>query len=84
MVNCAIRQKGTGNENGSSTPCPIKPIFSRVQTGTNNPMISAKMRYSQFMNAPTLRGNRRTVVGLDRIPLELRPQPSIIVPLTNF
>ena len=64
--------------------CVAKPQYLRVQTGNNNPMISDRMRYSQFVNAPTLRGNRRTVIGLDRIPIELRPQPTIIVPLTNF
>jgi len=64
--------------------CAPKIGFSRLQTGNNNPKISQKMRFSQIATATNLRGNRRTVVGLGRIPLELRPQPSIIVPLTNF
>jgi hypothetical protein len=64
--------------------CIPRAQYSKVQTANNNPMISQSMRYSQIMNATNLRGHRRTVVGLDKIPLELRPRPSIIVPLANF
>ena len=64
--------------------CFPKVGFLRVQTGTNNPMVSQRMRFTQIANATNLRGHRRTVIGLDRIPLDMRPQPAVIVPLTNF
>lgn len=64
--------------------CVPKIEYSKVQTGNNNPKISQRMRYSQIANATNLRGHRRTVIGLSRIPLELRPQQPVIVPLTNF
>jgi hypothetical protein len=64
--------------------CVPKVAFSRVQTGYNNTKISQSMRYSQIVNSTNLRGQRRTVVGVDRIPLNMRPQPAVIVPLTNY
>jgi hypothetical protein len=49
------------------------PIFySKVQTSTNNPQISAKMRYSQIVNSGV---NRTTVKGA--------PIQRTVVPLTN-
>jgi hypothetical protein len=64
--------------------CVSRPQYSNVQTGNNNPQISSAMRYSQISRATNLRGARHTVIGLDRIPLELRPKPPVILPLTNF
>jgi hypothetical protein len=64
--------------------CFPKVGFLRVQTGTNNPMVSQRMRFTQIATATNLRGHRRTVIGLDRIPLDMRPRPAVIVPLTNF
>ena len=64
--------------------CVARPQYSKVQTANNNPSISRRMRFSQLATAPNLRGARRTVIGLDRIPLELRPQAPVILPLTNF
>jgi hypothetical protein len=64
--------------------CLPKVGYSRVQTGNNNPMVSRRMRYSQIATATNLRGHRRTVIGLDRIPLDMRPTPAVIVPLSNF
>jgi hypothetical protein len=64
--------------------CFPKVGFLRVQTGTNNPMVSQRMRFTQIANATNLRGHRRTVIGLDRLPLDMRPRPAVIVPLTNF
>jgi hypothetical protein len=64
--------------------CVATPQYSKVQTANNNPNISNAMRFTQLATATTLRGARRTVIGLDRIPLELRPQAPVILPLTNF
>jgi hypothetical protein len=64
--------------------CVPKVEFLRVKTGNNNPMVSQRMRFSQIATATNLRGHRRTVIGVDRIPLNMRPQPAVIVPLTNF
>lgn len=64
--------------------CASKVEFLKVKTGYNNPKISQHMRFSQIANATNLRGHRRTVVGVDRIPLDMRPRPAVIVPLTNF
>lgn len=47
-------------------------VYSKVQTSTNNPKISEKMRYSQIVNAGI---NRTTVKGT-------LIQPTV-VPLTN-
>ena len=46
--------------------------YSKVQTSTNNPKISAKMRYSQIVNSGI---NRTTVKG--------SPIQKTVVPLTN-
>lgn len=47
-------------------------VYSKVQTATNNPKISAKMRYSQIVNSGV---NRTTVKGT--------PIQPTVVPLTN-
>ena len=64
--------------------CVSRPQYSKVQTANNNPNISTAMRYSEISRATTLRGARHTVIGLDRIPIELRPRAPVILPLTNF
>lgn len=47
-------------------------VYSKVQTATNNPKISAKMRYSQIVNSGV---NRTTIKG--------KPIQPTVVPLTN-
>ena len=64
--------------------CVATPQYSKVQTANNNPNITRRMRFSQLATAPNLRGARKTVIGLDSIPLELRPPAPVILPLTNF
>jgi hypothetical protein len=46
--------------------------YAKLQTATNNPKISAKMRYSQIVNTPA---NTRTIKG--------KVVQRTIVPLTN-
>jgi hypothetical protein len=46
--------------------------YSKVQTSTNNPKISQKMRYSQIVNTPA---NMRTIKG--------KVTQRTIAPLTN-
>jgi hypothetical protein len=57
-------------------------LYTRVQTGTNNPQVSQKMRYSQIVGTGAkLRTIHKTNgIGPDGQPLQQR----IIVPLTNF
>lgn len=62
--------------------CVARPQYLKVQTANNNPNISRRMRFNQYATA--MRGARRTVIGLDKIPLELRPYTPVILPLTNF
>jgi hypothetical protein len=47
-------------------------VYSKVQTSTNNPRISAKMRYSQIVNTTA---NTRTIKG--------KVGQRTIAPLTN-
>lgn len=57
-------------------------LYTRVQTGTNNPQVSQKMRYAQIVGTGAkLRTIHKTNgTGPDGQPL----QQQIIVPLTNF
>jgi len=64
--------------------CVARPQYLKVQTANNNPNISRRVRFNQLATAPNLRGARKTVIGLDRVPLELRPQAPVILPLTNY
>jgi hypothetical protein len=64
--------------------CIARPQYLKVQSANNNPNVSRSMRFTQLATGPNLRGARKTVVGLDRIPLELRPPTPVILPLTNF
>jgi hypothetical protein len=67
----------------SDKPCEkAQVLYSRVQTGTNNPQVSQKMRYAQLVGPGA---KQRTIfktngIGPDGQPLQQR----IIVPLTNF
>jgi hypothetical protein len=46
-------------------------IYEKLQTGTNNPKISAKMRYAQLVNS----AKAQTVFA--------NLQPRAVIPLTN-
>ncbi len=77
-------------------PCTIKeplslrrmcsqPVqYNKLVTSSNNPGISQKMRYSQIMTSTTAEGRRTTTTDINKIPVNLRPVPDIIVPPTNF
>ena len=64
--------------------CIDKPTYSKVKTANVNPNISQRMRFGQISTSVIGEGRRRTVADINKIPIELRPKPSIIVPLTNF
>lgn len=64
--------------------CVYKATYLQVQTANNNPNISQAMRFAQLSTATDARGHKRTVTDINKIPIEMRPKPSIIVPLTNF
>lgn len=80
----------------TSRPCVIKeplslrklcsePIqYNKLVTSSNNPGISQKMRYSQIVNSTTGEGRKTTITDINKIPINLRPKPAIIVPPTNF
>ena len=68
---------------GLRTLCTPKTTYLKVQTGYSAPNISQRMRYGQLVTSVNGERRRTTVVGLSRIPENLRPTPSIIVPLRN-
>lgn len=54
-------------------------LYTRVQTGTNNPQVSQKMRYAQLVGP----GAKQRMVYMSN-GQEIGLQQRIIVPLTNF
>ncbi len=68
---------------GLRTLCAPKATYLKVQTGYNAPNLSQRMRYGQLVTSVNGERRRTTVIGLSRIPENLRPTPSVIVPLRN-
>ena len=64
--------------------CIDKPSYLKVKTANVNPNISQRMRFGQISTSITAERRQRTVMDINKIPIELRPKPSIIIPLTNF
>jgi len=77
-------QKDFCNVRGLRTLCSVPVSYLKIQTANNVPNLSQRMRYGQMVTSVNGERRRTTVIGVDRIPVNLRPSPSTIVPLTNF
>ena len=64
--------------------CDNKAGYVKLQTANNDPNLSQRMRYGQLVTSVNGERRRTTVIGVDKLPLNMRPNPSVIVPLTNF
>ena len=72
------------NVRGLRTLCNVPVSYLKVQTANNAPNLSKRMRYGQLVTSVNGERRRTTVIGVERIPVNMRPTPSVIVPLTNF
>ena len=71
------------NVRGLRNLCNQPVGYLKVQTATNVPNLSQRMRYGQLVTSVNGERRRTTVIGVNRLPANMRPSPSVIVPLTN-
>ncbi len=72
------------NVRGLRRLCSPPVAYLKVQTAMNAPNLSRRMRYGQLVTSVNGERRRTTVIGVDRLPANMRPSPSVVVPLTNF